>query len=68
MSTPGLDEGVADLHVDDDVELNYKPPPEKSITEILSADAEDESLKKYKEALLGEAKAGTIEIGTWLCD
>ncbi|XP_013788870.1 rho GDP-dissociation inhibitor 2-like isoform X2 [Limulus polyphemus] len=36
-------------------ELNYKPPPEKSLREIVEADQEDESLRKYKEALLGEA-------------
>ena len=32
---------------------NYKAPPQKTIEEILSLDNEDESLRKYKEALLG---------------
>lgn len=36
-----------------DVEENYKAPPQKTIEEILSLDNEDESLRKYKEALLG---------------
>ena len=29
----------------------YKPPAEKSVNDILAADAEDESLRKYKESL-----------------
>uniref|UniRef100_A0A182PGC2 Rho GDP-dissociation inhibitor 3 n=1 Tax=Anopheles epiroticus TaxID=199890 RepID=A0A182PGC2_9DIPT len=39
---------------------NYQPPPQKTIEEIMAADAEDESLRKYKEALLGEAQAEKI--------
>lgn len=41
----------------------YQPPPEKSIEEMLATDVEDESLRRYKEALLGEAKAKKIIIG-----
>jgi Rho GDP-dissociation inhibitor/dynein assembly factor 5 len=41
--------------VDDEDVINYKPPPEKTLEEIINADKEDESLKKYKEALLGNA-------------
>ncbi|XP_053684178.1 rho GDP-dissociation inhibitor 1 [Sabethes cyaneus] len=41
-------------------DANYQPPPQKTIEEILAADAEDESLRKYKEALLGEAQAEKI--------
>ncbi|CAG9857044.1 unnamed protein product [Phyllotreta striolata] len=41
-------------------ETNYKPPPEKSIEEILQIDQEDESLRKYKETLLGQAQTGPI--------
>jgi len=48
---------------EDDVDANYKPPPEKSLEEILSTDQEDESLRKYKEALLGDAKAGAVIVG-----
>ena len=33
--------------------LSYKPPPEKSIKDIIQADQDDESLRKYKETLLG---------------
>lgn len=33
----------------------YKPPAEKTIEQILKTDEEDESLRKYKEQLLGEA-------------
>lgn len=33
---------------------NYKPPPEKTLKDLLESDKDDESLRKYKEALLGE--------------
>ncbi|XP_053210463.1 rho GDP-dissociation inhibitor 1-like [Panonychus citri] len=35
--------------------IDYKAPPEKSLTEILETDKNDESLTRYKEALLGDA-------------
>uniref|UniRef100_A0A1I7TIG4 RHO protein GDP dissociation inhibitor n=1 Tax=Caenorhabditis tropicalis TaxID=1561998 RepID=A0A1I7TIG4_9PELO len=38
-------------------EFQYKQPPQKTIDELLSADKEDESLKVYKEKLLGQ---GTV--------
>jgi hypothetical protein len=47
----------------EEVESSYKPPPEKTLEEILSADKEDESLQKYKELLLGEAKEGKVIVG-----
>lgn len=46
-----------------DIETNYQPPPEKSIEEIVAADQEDESLRKYKEALLGAAQSEKIVVG-----
>jgi Rho GDP-dissociation inhibitor len=39
----------------EDVDKNYKPPPQVSLEEILEKDKEDESLRRYKEALLGGA-------------
>lgn len=42
----------------DEGSLGYKPPAEKSLDSILKSDAEDEALKKYKEALLGQAVGG----------
>ncbi|KAJ2939240.1 hypothetical protein O0L34_g8553 [Tuta absoluta] len=45
---------------DDEIKSTYKPPPEKTIEEILAADQEDESLRKYKEKLLGEAQQGAV--------
>lgn len=39
---------------------NYQPPPEKSLQEILDADKEDESLRKYKEALLGQLSKDAV--------
>lgn len=40
---------------DDDLALTegYKAPAQKSLAEIANQDAEDESLRRYKEALLG---------------
>ncbi|KAK2894031.1 rho GDP-dissociation inhibitor 1 [Channa argus] len=35
--------------------VNYKPPAQKTLQEIQELDKEDESLRKYKEALLGNA-------------
>lgn len=50
-----------DLHEE---EANYKPPPEKSLKEIVEADKEDESLQKYKEALLGQAVKESVIVDT----
>lgn len=48
-------------HHDDDVhDANYQAPPEKTIEEIMAADQEDESLRRYKEALLGAAQTEKI--------
>jgi hypothetical protein len=43
-------------------DTGYQPPAHKSVEEILKTDAEDESLRKYKEALLGTATPGTVEV------
>jgi len=43
-------------------DCNYKPPAEKSLQDIIAADEEDESLKKYKEALLGQATKANVII------
>jgi Rho GDP-dissociation inhibitor/dynein assembly factor 5 len=59
-------EGIEDLRIntpEDENNSNYKPPPEKTIEEILETDKEDESLRKYKEKLLGDAKMGTVIVG-----
>lgn len=37
--------------------VNYKPPAQKSLKEIQELDKDDESLRKYKEALLGSVDA-----------
>lgn len=49
-----------------EIETNYQPPPQKTIEEIIAADQEDESLRKYKEALLGAAKTEKIIVGKWM--
>ncbi|KPP76680.1 rho GDP-dissociation inhibitor 2-like [Scleropages formosus] len=38
---------------DDETDLNYQPPAQKSLQEIQDLDKDDESLNKYKQALLG---------------
>lgn len=48
---------------ENDVDTNYQPPPQKTIEEIVAADQEDESLRKYKEALLGAAQSEKIIVG-----
>ncbi|MCP9266024.1 Rho GDP-dissociation inhibitor 2 [Dirofilaria immitis] len=39
---------------------NYVPPPQKSVSEIIAADANDESLNRYKQVLLGQAKSEQV--------
>lgn len=50
-----------------EIETNYQPPPQKTIEEIIAADQEDESLRKYKEALLGAAQTEKIIVGKFHC-
>lgn len=53
-----------DPHHEEDVhDAKYQAPPEKTIEEIMAADQEDESLRRYKEALLGAAQAEKIIVG-----
>ncbi|XP_054460134.1 rho GDP-dissociation inhibitor 1-like [Anoplopoma fimbria] len=40
--------------------VNYKPPAQKSMKEIQELDKDDESLRKYKEALLGAGPAEAV--------
>ncbi|KAK2502921.1 hypothetical protein MC885_005547 [Smutsia gigantea] len=44
---------IAAENEEDEHSVNYKPPAQKSIQEIQELDRDDESLRKYKEALLG---------------
>lgn len=46
--------------------VNYKPPAQKSLQEIQELDKDDESLRKYKEALLGSS-AFTAGRGGCMC-
>jgi len=54
------DRGHATSDIQEDLEKNYKPPPQVSLAEIMEKDQEDESLRRYKEALLGAATAGNV--------
>jgi len=58
-----------DLSAEDaDIASGYAAPAQKSVQEIVSTDAEDESLRKYKEALLGTAvSGGVIEVCKYCC-
>lgn len=47
----------------DELSSTYIPPPPKTIGELVATDQEDESLRKYKETLLGSAISESIVIG-----
>ncbi|XP_029996605.1 rho GDP-dissociation inhibitor 1 [Sphaeramia orbicularis] len=51
--TPEQLAAVAAENEETDTPVNYKPPAQKSLKEIQELDQDDESLRKYKEALLG---------------
>lgn len=54
-------QGDEDVTVDDaDVATGYTAPAQKSVKDIINTDTEDESLRKYKEALLGSAVSGAV--------
>uniref|UniRef100_A0A8C4LA88 Rho GDP-dissociation inhibitor 1 n=1 Tax=Equus asinus asinus TaxID=83772 RepID=A0A8C4LA88_EQUAS len=50
---------IAAENEEDEHSVNYKPPAQKSIQEIQELDKDDESLRKYKEALLGRVAVST---------
>ncbi|XP_053194226.1 rho GDP-dissociation inhibitor 1 [Scomber japonicus] len=56
--TPEQLAAIAAANEEADSAVNYKPPAQKSLQEIAELDKDDESLRKYKEALLGKAAAG----------
>lgn len=51
-------------HGDEELEETpgYQPPAPKSVEEILQSDANDESLRKYKESLLGTTNPVGLEV------
>ncbi|XP_042248397.1 rho GDP-dissociation inhibitor 1 [Thunnus albacares] len=55
--TPEQLAAIAAANEESDNPVNYKPPAQKSLQEIQELDKDDESLRKYKEALLGKAAA-----------
>ncbi|CAJ1076402.1 rho GDP-dissociation inhibitor 1 [Xyrichtys novacula] len=46
---------IAAANEESETTVNYKAPAQKSLAEIQELDQDDESLRKYKEALLGNA-------------
>ncbi|XP_023677843.1 rho GDP-dissociation inhibitor 3 isoform X2 [Paramormyrops kingsleyae] len=57
MADKEAEKHVAGQAEDDEVDLNYQPPAQKSLQEIQELDKDDESLNKYKQALLGSGPA-----------
>ncbi|CAJ0566880.1 unnamed protein product, partial [Mesorhabditis spiculigera] len=55
------DEEAHDVDQENPVDALYKPPVQKSVMEILACDEGDESLKRYKEALLGNAVDAIVD-------
>lgn len=58
---------IAAENEEDEHSVNYKPPAQKSIQEIQELDKDDESLRKYKEALLGAVTVSAGEPKMGLC-
>lgn len=46
---------IAAANAESEASVNYKAPAQKSLQEIQELDKGDESLRRYKEALLGKA-------------
>uniref|UniRef100_A0A1A8S4W6 Rho GDP-dissociation inhibitor 1 n=1 Tax=Nothobranchius rachovii TaxID=451742 RepID=A0A1A8S4W6_9TELE len=53
--TPEQLAAIAAANEEGESGVNYKPPAQKTLQEIQELDKDDESLRKYKEALLGSA-------------
>ncbi|KAM9843680.1 rho GDP-dissociation inhibitor 1 [Aulostomus maculatus] len=53
--TPEQLAAIAAANEENESAVNYKPPAQKSLQEIQELDKDDESLRKYKQALLGNA-------------
>ncbi|XP_041812880.1 rho GDP-dissociation inhibitor 1 [Chelmon rostratus] len=53
--TPEQLAAIAAANEEGESQVDYKPPAQKSLQEIQELDKDDESLRKYKEALLGNA-------------
>ncbi|KAK1162225.1 rho GDP-dissociation inhibitor 1-like [Acipenser oxyrinchus oxyrinchus] len=51
--TPEQLAAIAAENREEETSVNYKPPAQKTLQEIQQLDQDDESLRKYKEALLG---------------
>lgn len=58
--TPEELAAIAAANAESESSVNYKPPAQKSLKEIQELDQDDESLRKYKEALLGGAAAAVV--------
>lgn len=53
---------IAAANEESETAANYKAPAQKSLQEIQELDKDDESLRRYKEALLGRA---SVVAGQW---
>jgi len=59
--TPEQLAAIAAANDDGESGINYKAPAQKSLQEIQELDKEDESLQKYKEALLGKVDVCKVD-------
>ena len=50
----------ADVEEEEEDNPNYKPPAPKKLDDIVNQDQDDESLVKYKQALLGQGSKDII--------
>lgn len=58
-----LEKTEPEVDHDEEDNPNYKPPAPKALDDIVQADAEDESLRKYKETLIGAGLQGQRIVG-----
>lgn len=58
---------IAAANEESEATVDYKAPAQKSLQEIQDLDKDDESLRRYKEALLGKASVLAGQCVTALC-
>ncbi|TKR68003.1 hypothetical protein L596_024058 [Steinernema carpocapsae] len=55
-----IEQQLSNQHFEDEEEQNFQAPAQRSVQEILQTDAEDESLNRYKERLLGSVTGSAV--------
>ena len=67
MADPAEEVPAAIEDEDPEETPGYKAPAQKTLDEIQNLDADDESLVRYKQALLGGASGGKLKMISWHC-